>query len=79
MRRLASGVAPGGTLFLVGHRPIDPATGAATPAAGQIQVSVDEAVPALDRERWEIVIAEDRPRAAVGTGVDAVILARRQR
>jgi hypothetical protein len=49
------------------------------PAAGQVQVSVDDAVAALDRERWDIVIAEDRPRAAVGSGVDAVILARRQR
>jgi len=27
--RMAAGVAPGGTLFLVGHRPTDPATGAA--------------------------------------------------
>ena len=26
VRRMASGVAPGGTLFLVGHRPIDPNT-----------------------------------------------------
>ena len=41
VQRLATGVAPGGTLFLVGHRPIDPATGAETAAAGQLQVSVD--------------------------------------
>jgi 2-polyprenyl-3-methyl-5-hydroxy-6-metoxy-1,4-benzoquinol methylase len=76
VRRMAAGVAPGGTLFLVGHRPIDPATGAETPAAGQVQVSVEEAVAALERDRWELVVAEDRPRAAVGTGVDAVIFAR---
>ena len=37
--RLASGVAPGGTLLMVGHRPVDPATGAPTPAAGQVQVT----------------------------------------
>lgn len=37
--RVANGVAPGGTLFLVGHRPIDPSTGAATTAASQVQVS----------------------------------------
>ena len=37
--RMANGVAPGGTLFLVGHRPIDPSTGAATAAASQVQVS----------------------------------------
>jgi SAM-dependent methyltransferase len=77
VRRLGVGVAPGGTLLLVGHRPIDPATGAATPAAGQQQVSVQGAVAALDPERWTIGAAEDRPRPAAGTGVDAVIRARR--
>jgi SAM-dependent methyltransferase len=76
--RLGTGVAPGGTLLLVGHRPTDPATGTPTPAAGQVQVSVDEAVQALDSDEWEIVVAEDRPRAAVGTGVDAVVRAVRR-
>src|ERR1700761_6218794 len=51
VRRMATGVAPGGTLLLVGHRPVDPVTGAATAAAGQVQVSVDAAVAALDRGR----------------------------
>jgi SAM-dependent methyltransferase len=75
VRRLGSGVAPGGTLLLVGHRPIDPATGAPTPAAGQVQVSVDEAVEALDPHDWDIAVAEERPRGAVGSGVDAVVRA----
>jgi len=78
VERMAAGVAPGGTLLMVGHRPIDPATGAATPAAGQVQVSVDEAVAALDSAGWEFVVAEDRPRAAAGSGVDAVVCARRR-
>jgi 2-polyprenyl-3-methyl-5-hydroxy-6-metoxy-1,4-benzoquinol methylase len=78
VRRMAAGVAPGGTLFLVGHRPVDPATGAATAAAGQVQVDADTAVAALDPGRWEVVLAEDRPRATAGTGVDAVICARRR-
>jgi SAM-dependent methyltransferase len=77
VQRMAAGVAPGGSLFLVGHRPIDPATGAPTPAAGQVQVSVDDAVAALDPGRWEFVVAEERRRARAGTGVDAVIHARR--
>lgn len=77
VRRMAAAVAPGGTLFLVGHRPVDPDTGAATPAAGQVQVSVYTATAALDPHRWELLVAEDRPRAVVGTGVDAVIRARR--
>lgn len=75
---MANGVAPGGTLFLVGHRPVDPTTGAATAAANQVQVSVEGAASALDSKVWEIVVAEERPRAAAGTGVDAVIRARRR-
>jgi SAM-dependent methyltransferase len=74
VRRMASGVAPGGTLLLVGHQPVDPATGEATAAAGQVQVSVDDAVAALDG--WEFLVAEERPRTA-GGGVDAVVRARR--
>lgn len=79
VRRMANGVAPGGTLFLVGHRPIDPSTGAATAAANQVQVSVEGAVAALDSEVWELIVAEERPRGVAGTGVDAVIRARRRR
>jgi hypothetical protein len=76
VQQMATAVAPGGTLLLVGHRPIDPTTGAATPAAGQIQVSVDTATSVLDPDRWDLVAAEDRSRATAGTGVDAVIHAR---
>jgi 2-polyprenyl-3-methyl-5-hydroxy-6-metoxy-1,4-benzoquinol methylase len=75
VRRLAAGVSPGGTLLLVGHRPIDPATGAPTPAAGQVQVSVDAALDALDPRDWRIEVAEERPRPAAGSGVDAVVRA----
>ena len=78
VRRLGAGVAPGGSLLLVGHRPVDPETGAPTPAAGQVQVSVDDAVRALDPLEWRVVIAEERPRAVAGTGVDAVIQAVRR-
>ena len=77
VQRLATGVAIGGTLLLVGHQPVDPATGAPTPAAGQEQISVATALAALDPHRWKIVVAEDRPREALGTGVDAVVRARR--
>lgn len=72
--RLAGGVAPGGMMLLVGHQPIDPATGAATAAAGQNQVSVESARSALDPRQWKLEIAEERPRSA-GSGVDAVIQA----
>jgi SAM-dependent methyltransferase len=76
--RLGMGVACGGTLFLVGHLPVDPATGAPTPAAGQVQVSVEDAVDALDPREWDMVLAEERTRAAAATGVDAVIRAVRR-
>lgn len=76
VERLAAAVAPGGTLLLVGHQPVDPATGAPTRAAGQVQVSVEAARAALDAARWRLVVAEERPRAG-GGGVDAVIVARR--
>jgi SAM-dependent methyltransferase len=75
--RLASGVAPGGTLLLVGHLPIDPTTGAETPAAGQVQVTLEAAAAALDPRRWTTLVAEERPRAAAGSGFDAAFCARR--
>lgn len=77
--RLATGVAPGGTLLLVGHRPVDPESGRPTPAAGQVQVSVAEAVEVLDPREWRVEVAEERPRAVAGTGVDAVVRAVRAR
>lgn len=76
--RLATGVAPGGTLLLVGHLPIDPVTGAATPAAGQNQVTVDAALAALDPRDWTIDVAETRPRDVAGSGHDALVRARRR-
>jgi SAM-dependent methyltransferase len=78
VRRMAAGVAPGGALLLVGHRPVDPATGEPTAAAGQVQVSAEEAAAALDPAAWELLVAEERPREAAGTGVDAVVRARRR-
>jgi len=76
VERLAEGVMPGGTLLMVGHRPIDPTTGAKTSAADQNQVSVEAAKTVLAPPEWELKVAEERPRAH-GQGVDAVILARR--
>ena len=73
--RLAGGVAQGGTLLLVGHRPVDPETGEPTPAAGQVQVGVPEAVAALDPSAWQVVVAEQRRRPQSGSGVDAVVRA----
>ena len=41
-------------------------------------VPVADAVAALDPGSWELAVAEDRPRADAGSGVDAVICARRR-
>jgi hypothetical protein len=57
--------------------PIDPAIGAITAAAGQVGVSVEAALAALDPGQWQPVVA-DEPRPTAGTGVDAVIRARRR-
>ena len=73
VRRMASGVAPGGTLFMLGHRALDPATD----KPSQVQVSVESAIAALDSGSWQLALAEERPRAVTGPGVDSVILARR--
>lgn len=73
--RLAAAVAPGGTLLLIGRRPIDPATGSPSPAADQVQFSVEQVLAVLDRARWEIDVAEERPKKAAGAGVDAVVRA----
>jgi hypothetical protein len=40
-----------------------------------VQVSVDAALEALNDRDWRIEVAEERPRAAAGSGVDAVIRA----
>lgn len=58
--RLGDAVKPGGTLFLVGHHPLE-----------QNQVTAQDAIDALADDPWEIYVAEDRERPA-GDGFDAV-------
>ena len=77
VQRLAAGVAAGGTLLMAGHRPTDPATGEPTRAAGQVQVSVDAVLAALEPGHWQVVVAEDRPRESGPSGIDAVVTAHR--
>lgn len=71
--RLASGVAPGGTLLMTGNRPIDPKS---VLVSGQVQVSIKDATEALGKEEWEMIVAEDR---TLHTGVHSMICARRRR
>ena len=78
VRRMAEGVAPGGMLFLAGHRSLDPDTGVATATTKQVQVSVESAVAALEPAAWEFITADERPRVVNGPGIDSVICARRR-
>lgn len=85
LARLATAVAPGGTLLFVGHHPGD---GHSTHAHGpdpHVHFTAAEAAAVLDPERWEVVVAEDRSRTVTRSGgqeiamEDAVVRARRRR
>ncbi len=82
--RLASAVAPGGTLLVVGHHPDDMATGLRH-GHHSFLFTADSLLPALD-DSWEVEVCEARPRTAVhphsGEEIavsDAVLRARRSR
>jgi thioredoxin reductase/SAM-dependent methyltransferase len=82
--QLASAVARGGTLLIVGHDNSDLATAARRPHAPDMFFTAEEVASSLDPGDWEVVVAEARPRAAhahegdVATVHDAVVVARRR-
>ncbi|MCL8023878.1 class I SAM-dependent methyltransferase [Nocardioides sp. BSK12Z-3] len=59
-RRLAAAVAPGGTLLVVGHHPVDMPAGR---GPGRYTHTAEQLVPALDPATWD-VHAETRARTA---------------
>lgn len=81
---LAAAVAPGGTLLLVGHHPSDMHTSMGRPDEPDLFFTAAQAAAALDRQRWDVVVAATRPRPAVDpdgqeiTIADAVVRARRR-
>ena len=82
VRRLASGVAPGGTLLVVGHAPSDLHTGLRH-GHHSFMHTAEQLLPALD-DGWEVEVCESRPRtqAHPETGeeidiADTVLRARR--
>ena len=81
---LASAVAPGGTLLLVGHHPSDMQTSMRRPDEPDLFFTAEQVAATLDRQRWEVVVAAARPRPAVDpdgqeiTIADAVLRARRR-
>jgi SAM-dependent methyltransferase len=79
VRRLATAVAPGGTLLVVDHGPGDEDSHAHT------HTSVDTLAAALDTRDWTVEVAEtrtrteSRPHAQEVTRRDVVLVARRHR
>ncbi|MBW0093635.1 class I SAM-dependent methyltransferase [Pseudonocardia sp. KRD-184] len=65
--RLATGVAPGGTLLLVGHDPTDDA-GPHRPQIPGMFFTADEAAGLLDPREWDVVVAGTREREGHGHG-----------
>jgi SAM-dependent methyltransferase len=60
--RLAAAVAPGGTLLLVGHHASDLHTTMGRPALHDMFFTADQLAANLESERWDILVAEARPR-----------------
>ncbi|MFC7480956.1 SAM-dependent methyltransferase [Luedemannella flava] len=59
--QLASAVAPGGTLLIVGHDPTDLHTSVHRAHFPDMMFTVDEVASALDRSDWDVTVAESRP------------------
>lgn len=83
--RLAAGVAPGGTLLIVGHDLSDHAAGAHRPDMPEMFFTAQEIAASLPQGEWEVLVTEARPRPAkVHEGQeitvhDAVLMASRSR
>ncbi len=82
-RRLADAVAPGGHLLLVAHAPSHLHTGLGDPALLELFVTPDQVVADLDLDAFEVLVAEERPRAEERDGhahavADVVVHARRR-
>jgi SAM-dependent methyltransferase len=83
--RLAAGVAPGGTLLVVGHHPSDLQTTMPRPPMPELFFTAEEVGDSLPPGQWEVLVAEARPRRASDpegrevTIHDAVLRARRHR
>lgn len=60
--RLASAVATGGSLLIVGHSASDVLAGAHRPDNPELFFTADEVAAGLDPARWSVEVAESRPR-----------------
>jgi SAM-dependent methyltransferase len=82
--RLAAAVAPGGTLLIVGHHPSDTQTTVPRPPMPELFYTAEETAGSLDPGRWDVLVADARPRLATDpdgqevTIHDAVLRARKR-
>jgi SAM-dependent methyltransferase len=82
--RLATAVAPGGTLLIVGHHPSDLQTTMPRPPMPDLFFTAEEVTDSLDPDRWDVLVADARPRPASDpegqeiTIHDAVLRARKR-
>ena len=80
---LADAVRPGGTLLIGAHHPSDLDSSIHRPNLPEMFFTAEEVAADLDEQRWEILVAEARPRTAVDpdgqtvTIHDTVLRARR--
>jgi SAM-dependent methyltransferase len=82
--RLATAVAPGGTLLIVGHHLSDLQTTIPRPPMPDLYFTAEEIADFLDPDRWDVLVADTRPRPASDpegqetTIHDAVLRARKR-
>ncbi|HYS39927.1 MAG TPA: class I SAM-dependent methyltransferase [Pseudonocardiaceae bacterium] len=82
--RLTTAVAHAGTLLIVGHHPSDLQTTVPRPPMPDLFFTAEEIADSLDPDRWEVLVADARPRLASDpegrqvTVHDAVLRARRR-
>ncbi|WP_083871356.1 class I SAM-dependent methyltransferase [Nocardia aobensis] len=71
--RLAAAVAPGGTLFIVGHAPGDHESAAHTSAA-HVHVTAEQIAAGLAPDRWDIRLVATRTRSVVRSSGESITL-----
>ena len=83
--RLATAVAPGGNLLIVGHHPADLQTTMPRPPIPDLFFTAEQIGDSLDPDQWDVLVADARPRPASDpdgqeiTIHDAVLRARKRR
>jgi SAM-dependent methyltransferase len=82
--RLATTVAPGGTLLIVGHHPSDMQTTMPRPPMPDLFFTAEQVSDSLNPDQWDVLVADARPRPASDpegqkvTIHDAVLRARKR-